>query len=117
MPAADDTTRSLALHAEEQARDAVGGIRDMRRSLKRVSWVWSALTFIGIVLAAGYALRDRLDHFATKEKVEVNSDDIDRIKSEQREMNAMLRGIIDTQKRTLDGVDDVKRILMNERRR
>lgn len=108
---------ALAMDAQMEAFKAQSGVAILRRQFARVNWVWGVLAFLGVVGGIGYALRDRLEAFATKDKVEANTADIERLRSEQKEMNAVLRGLIDTQKRTLDGVDDVKRILMNEKRR
>lgn len=112
-----DITRTLALHAEEKASEAAVGVGQVARTVTRFNWVWGVLTFLVAVGGVGYALRDQVDHFATKETVAANAAELERQKAEMQEMNAVLRGLIDTQKRTLDGVDEVKRILMDRRRR
>lgn len=104
------------VEAEHAAYGAQGAVSGMRRQLVRANWVWGVLAFLVAVGGVGYALRDQVDHFATKEKVEANTAEIERQRQEITEINAVLRGVQDTQKRTLDGVDDVKRILMNRRR-
>jgi hypothetical protein len=112
-----DNTRMLAIHAEEQASAAVVGVGRVGRAFHRANWVWGVLAFLVVVAGSGYVIRDRMEHFATKEKVDALDEDNQRTKEEMREINAVLRGVVDTQKRTIDGVDEVKRILMNGRRR
>lgn len=108
---------ALAVEATIEAHKAQSGVSLLKRQLVRVNWIWGVLAFLVAVIGVGYALRDQVDHFATKDKVEADHEEIERQKAELREVNAVLRGVVDTQKRTLDGVDDLRRILMNERRR
>lgn len=114
---AQDNTRTVAIHALEEAAVASADGTKLGRAFNRANWIWGVLAFFIAVAGVGYALRDQVEHFATKTQVEANTQDIERSKSEIKEMNAVLRGLIDTQRRTLDGVDDVKRILMNRRSR
>lgn len=112
-----DNTRTVALAALEEAGAASADGTKLGRAFHRANWVWGVLTFFIVVAGVGYAVRDREDHYQTKEEAAADHAEIERQKAELQAVNATLRGIIDTQKRTLDGVDEVKRILMDRRHR
>jgi hypothetical protein len=115
MAAGEVTGRTaIAVDAHMEAYKAQMNVLGLRRHVTRVNWVWGVLAFLGVVGGGGYTLRDRLDHFAAKEKLEQATDRIDRQERELTGVREQLRGIVATQQRTLDGVDEVKRILMSD---
>jgi hypothetical protein len=76
-----------------------------RRAVRRMRWWWGALMLVGAIFAAGYVARDRVDHFATSERV-------DELEQRQQRADAKLdlvlqaqQSQIDTQKRMADQLD------------
>jgi hypothetical protein len=104
----------IRAEAGEHANQEVIGVQS---TLQKLKWLVATALTVGVFINAGIWINDKWQHMATKEKVESQAVQIEHQEKEITEINAVLRGVVDTQKRTLDGVDDVKKILMNERRR
>lgn len=79
-----DTTRVVAIHAEEQARDAQLGVNAVKRTVSRMRWWWGAGVLVGAIFAGGYALRDREDHFARRAEVNDLSEKVNALSVENK---------------------------------
>lgn len=108
----DDTTRTLAIHAEEQASAAAVDVGRVAKTVARLNWVWGVLAFLGIVAGTGYALRDQFEHFATKEVVAAHDEEIRRLREWQKQVDAHEAARDETMRRMADQVDDIHRYFM-----
>lgn len=115
-PVPADTTRALAIHAEEQASAAAVDVSHVRRSVKRLSWVWGALLVLGGAAGAGYALSDRMAHYATQAQLRGVEDSQQRDHDELHALVESVRAQQETQKRMADQIDDIHRYFMRSRK-
>jgi hypothetical protein len=104
----------IRVEAGEKANQEVIGVQS---TLHKLKWIVVTAGVVGIFINAGIWLDDKWQHVGTKEQLVVEHETNERQEARIDAMEAVMRGMVDTQKRTLDGVDEVKRILMNERRR
>lgn len=113
----DEVTQrtALALQAEQEAFKAQMGVMGLRRQAKRMNWVWSVLIVIGAIFSAGYALRDQVAHYATKEQTEENTARIDRIEKREDSRDEHIKSQTEMIKRLSDSVDRLTDHLLRDR--
>lgn len=103
----------IRVEAGEKANQEVIGVQS---TLHKLKWIIVAAGVVGVFINAGIWLDDKWQHVGTKAQVEVEHETNERQGGRLDAIEAVMRGMVDTQKRTLDGVDEVKKILMERRR-
>lgn len=111
----DEVTQrtALAIQAEQEAFKAQMSVLDVKRTAKRMNWVWGVLITIGAIFSVGYAFHDWKEHFATKSEVDqmrVNAD-ADRI-----ERRLLLQRVDSINERSTRLEDKLDRLLLRDRR-
>ena len=106
---------AIAVDAQHAAYSAQMMARGAMRFARRSSWVWGVLAFLGVVGAAGYGLRDRLDAFAMKTQVTAHDSRIDQLEKWKAVTDERERSRDQRERRMADQIDKLYDRLMREK--